>query len=204
MYTESVICAPEFGPELSLAFGNRSACLYHLGHYKDCLQDIELAFRFRFPKNLAYKLHQRRGQCQTKLGLFKVNHCVLLLYEERFESIFDLCVQQDAQQSFGEAVAALSFVPKLSPEKKDSLVRDINALARESETVARAAAANGDGEDGNGNETFLPPTVPDGGPHPTLVGASSLLDLKNSVPKGRHITTNADVSVGDILFSEVR
>ena len=78
LYTESVICAPEFGPELSLAFGNRSACLYHLGHYKDCLQDIELAFRFRFPKNLAYKLHQRRGQCQTKLGLFKVNHCVLL------------------------------------------------------------------------------------------------------------------------------
>ena len=48
LYTESVICAPEFGPELSLAYGNRSACLYHLGHYKDCLQDIELAFRFRY------------------------------------------------------------------------------------------------------------------------------------------------------------
>merc|ERR1719259_161960 len=176
LYTESVICAPEFGPELSLAYGNRSACLYHLGHYKDCLQDIELAFRFRFPKNLAYKLHQRRGQCQTKLGRFK-----------------------DAQMSFCEAVAALEFVPKLSPKKKDSLVRDINALSKESDSAMSCQISTASETE----RSLSVPTVPDGGSHPDLAGASGLLDLKNSVPKGRHITTNADVSVGDILFSEV-
>ena len=77
-------------------------------------------FFHRFPKNLAYKLHQRRGQCQTKLGRFK-----------------------DAQMSFCEAVAALEFVPKLSPKKKDSLVRDINALSKESESAMNCQISTG-------------------------------------------------------------
>ena len=38
LYSESVICAPEFGPELSLAFANRSATLYHEGLFQHCLQ----------------------------------------------------------------------------------------------------------------------------------------------------------------------
>ena len=81
----------EYGPELSLAFGNRSAgkytfdflknfkliiniffeiftALYHAGQYEDCLKDIELALKYRYPKNLEYKLHQRRGQCLTQIG----------------------------------------------------------------------------------------------------------------------------------------
>ncbi len=32
LYTESIICAPEFGPELSLGFGNRF-CYYCTGYY---------------------------------------------------------------------------------------------------------------------------------------------------------------------------
>jgi hypothetical protein len=32
LYTESIICAPEFGPELSLGFGNRFYC-YCTGFY---------------------------------------------------------------------------------------------------------------------------------------------------------------------------
>merc|ERR550539_500086 len=71
LYTESVICAPEYGPELSLALANRSACLYHQGQYEQCLQDIALALRFRYPKNLEYKLLQRKAQCLSKLGRFE-------------------------------------------------------------------------------------------------------------------------------------
>ena len=77
-------------------------------------------FPYRFPKNLAYKLHQRRGQCQTKLSRFK-----------------------EAQMSFCEAVAALEFVPKLSPKKRDSLVRDINALSKESESAMNCQISTG-------------------------------------------------------------
>ena len=66
LYTESVICAPEVGPELSLAFGNRfdtlvisvwwlfnisrSAALFHLGHYQAASDDIKLALEHKYPK----------------------------------------------------------------------------------------------------------------------------------------------------------
>ena len=50
LYSQSVVCAPELGPELALAFGNRSAALYRLDCVKECLADIELAFVHRFPK----------------------------------------------------------------------------------------------------------------------------------------------------------
>ena len=108
MYTESVICSPEYGPELSLAFGNRSAALYHAGQYEDCLKDIELALKYRYPKNLEHKLHQRRGQCFTKLGQ-----------------------QVEARNAFNKAMTALELVPKLSADKKESMIRDIHALMAE-------------------------------------------------------------------------
>ena len=102
-----MICAPEFGPELSLAFGNRSACLYHLGHHETCLQDISLALRFRYPKNLEHKLLQRKAQCLTKLSRFK-----------------------EAEEAFKAANESLEFVPKLSPEKRERIIRDNQALLR--------------------------------------------------------------------------
>ncbi len=47
LYAESAVCAPRFGPELGLAFGNRSAALYHMGKFRACLRDIELALQYR-------------------------------------------------------------------------------------------------------------------------------------------------------------
>jgi tetratricopeptide (TPR) repeat protein len=108
LYTESVICAPEFGPELSLALANRSACLYHQAQYETCLQDISLSLQFRYPKNLEYKLLQRKAQCLTKLSRFK-----------------------EAEEAFKAANDALDFVPKLSPEKRGRLIKDNEALLRE-------------------------------------------------------------------------
>jgi len=186
LYTESVICAPEFGPELSLAYGNRSACLYHLGHYNDCLQDITLALRYRFPKNLVYKLHQRRGQCQTKLGHF-----------------------EEAQKSFDEAVASLDFVPKLTPAKKESLARDIHALKKECQTIN--GGGNPAARDETSQELLTPPTEPTHGLNPSLRGGSDLLELRTSLSKGRHVLVKvvADdddgggVVRGDVLFSEL-
>ena len=123
LYTESVICAPEFGPELSLALANRSACLYHQAQYKTCLQDISLSLRFRYPKNLEYKLLQRKAQCLTKLSRFK-----------------------EAEEAFKAANDALDFVPKLSPEKRSRLIKDNEALLKENNGRA-AAEANAENEE---------------------------------------------------------
>lgn len=102
-----MICAPEFGPELSLALANRSACLYHQGYFENCLHDISLALRFRYPRNLEYKLFQRKAQCLTKLSRFK-----------------------EAEEAFKSANDSLEFVLKISPEKRNLIIKDNEALLK--------------------------------------------------------------------------
>ena len=92
---------------MSLALANRSACLYHKGNYEKCLHDIGLALRYRYPKNLEYKLLQRKGQCLTKLNNF-----------------------EEADEALKAAEKALDCVPKLSSEKRERLQYDIEALLR--------------------------------------------------------------------------
>jgi len=107
LYTESVICAPDIGPELGLAFANRSAALFHLGQYKAACDDISMALQHKYPKHLEYKLILRRAQCMIRLAQYKegldaLQHC---------QTVLDLS--------------------KLSDEKKNAVVKDITALKTE-------------------------------------------------------------------------
>jgi len=57
---------------VAIRYSFRSAALYHLGYYDDCLQDISLSLKYRYPKNLEHKIFQRRGLCMRKLGRYNV------------------------------------------------------------------------------------------------------------------------------------
>jgi len=107
LYSESIICSPEFGPEKSLAFGNRSAALFHIGEYESALNDVNMALKSKYPKNLEYKILQRQAQCLLRLGL----------YEQALEAL----------NKCETAIAAA----RLSDEKKGSVTRDVNAIALE-------------------------------------------------------------------------
>ena len=73
-YSKSVIQAPllkegdEGDNELALSYGNRSATLYHLNRFRDCLDDIELALQSGYPKDSYYKLYDRQGKCFLAIG----------------------------------------------------------------------------------------------------------------------------------------
>ncbi|XP_076750657.1 protein-lysine N-methyltransferase SMYD4 [Xylocopa sonorina] len=67
-YTKCALHAPANSYELSLAIANRSASLFYLSRYDDCIKDIELAIRLNYPKQLYYKLYLRAVQCYLKLG----------------------------------------------------------------------------------------------------------------------------------------
>ena len=90
-YTESVtsytLCAlysPPSSNELSIAYANRSACLFYLNRYNDCINDIKLALNLNYPVNWCYKIYLRAAQCYLKLGkrqlaeemLFKVQEMI--------------------------------------------------------------------------------------------------------------------------------
>ena len=101
---------------MSLAFANRSAVLYHLRKYGEAVDDIALAFRHRYPKNLQYKIFQRRGQCLTALGR-----------------------HTEAEAALAEAIASLDFVSKMPENKRESLKRDLNALIAETRALSGKA-----------------------------------------------------------------
>ncbi|XP_078040998.1 protein-lysine N-methyltransferase SMYD4 isoform X2 [Augochlora pura] len=67
-YTKCALYAPVNSREFSVAFANRSASLFYLNRYNDCIKDIETATMFNYPKELQYKLHLRMMDCYLKLG----------------------------------------------------------------------------------------------------------------------------------------
>ena len=170
LYSQSIICSPEVGPELSLAFGNRSAALYRLDQFQASLTDIILALKYKFPKNLEYKIQQRKGQCHTKLG-----------------------EHSEAREAFLKAMEMLDLAPKLTREKKESLLRDIQSLMAESERLSQSE-----------NPQPLPRDVPPNlDENLDLPGAATFLTLKSEPgARGRHVTTEKDITAGEVLFSE--
>ncbi|CAK9800854.1 SET and MYND domain-containing protein 4 [Anthophora plagiata] len=83
-YTKCSQHAPANSTELSIAIANRSASLFYLNRYNDCIKDIELAIKLNYPKQLHYKLYLRAMQCYLKLGkqdlaektLFKIHEII--------------------------------------------------------------------------------------------------------------------------------
>ncbi|CAK9830542.1 SET and MYND domain-containing protein 4 [Anthophora retusa] len=83
-YTKCSQHAPATSTELSIAIANRSASLFYLNRYDDCIKDIELAIKLNYPKKLHYKLYLRAMQCYLKLGkqhltektLFKIHEII--------------------------------------------------------------------------------------------------------------------------------
>ncbi|XP_017886108.1 SET and MYND domain-containing protein 4-like [Ceratina calcarata] len=72
-YSNAVLLAPR--EDLGVIFGNRSATLYHLEQHNHALTDIKEAKRVGYPKELLYKLEERRAKCL--LGLKRHDEAVL-------------------------------------------------------------------------------------------------------------------------------
>ncbi|XP_024120526.1 SET and MYND domain-containing protein 4 [Oryzias melastigma] len=66
-YSQGICFAPSSSEQLSLCYANRSAALYHLNHYQDCLADIERALKAGYPSHLSHKLQDRRTMCLNQL-----------------------------------------------------------------------------------------------------------------------------------------
>eukprot|EP00088_Acartia_fossae_P017124 TRINITY_DN19695_c0_g1_i4.p1 TRINITY_DN19695_c0_g1~~TRINITY_DN19695_c0_g1_i4.p1 ORF type:complete len:754 (+),score=176.17 TRINITY_DN19695_c0_g1_i4:39-2300(+) len=172
LYTESIICAPEFGPELSLAFGNRSATHFQFGDWSAALCDINMALKNRYPRNLEYKILQRKAQCLIRLGSFT-----------QALEVLDSCEK---------AISAA----KLKEDKVQSVNRDLGALRQELATLLAKQQKTSKPE----NSSEKPPEYEnDRLPHanPNL----NLKDSKDRV-RGRYVVTEQDVAEGEILFSE--
>lgn len=64
LYHDSLRNAKPGSESISLAYANRSACLFHEKKYKESLIDIELARKAGYPAHLVPKLDQREAECR--------------------------------------------------------------------------------------------------------------------------------------------
>ncbi|XP_034149134.1 SET and MYND domain-containing protein 4 [Esox lucius] len=67
LYSQGVCHASQSSEQLSLCYANRSAALFHLQLYKECLCDIDRALKHGYPSHLQHKLQGRRTQCLNHL-----------------------------------------------------------------------------------------------------------------------------------------
>ncbi|XP_011876680.1 PREDICTED: SET and MYND domain-containing protein 4-like [Vollenhovia emeryi] len=68
LYTKSIAFAPYPSEQLALGYANRSAVLFQLGLYLECIQDIDRALALNYPDNLRAKLYLRKTECLMILG----------------------------------------------------------------------------------------------------------------------------------------
>nr|XP_012223994.1 PREDICTED: SET and MYND domain-containing protein 4 [Linepithema humile] len=83
--------------ELSVIVANRSATLYHLEHHEHALEDIEEASRLGYPKDLFYKLEERRARCL--LGLKRHDEAVEA-FRRALQALDDAKIPLERKQKF--------------------------------------------------------------------------------------------------------
>ncbi|KYM99519.1 SET and MYND domain-containing protein 4 [Cyphomyrmex costatus] len=65
LYTKSIAFAPYPSEQLARGYANRSAVLFKLGLYLECIQDINRALALNYPDNLRVKLYLRKTELNT-------------------------------------------------------------------------------------------------------------------------------------------
>ncbi|XP_011883193.1 PREDICTED: SET and MYND domain-containing protein 4 [Vollenhovia emeryi] len=95
VYSNAALLAPS--TELSVILANRSATLHHLEHHEYALEDIEEASRLGYPKDLLYKLEERRAKCF--LGLKRHDEAVEA-FRRALQALDDARIPLERRQKF--------------------------------------------------------------------------------------------------------
>ncbi|XP_070572634.1 SET and MYND domain-containing protein 4-like [Ptychodera flava] len=158
--------------QLSLAYANRSAVLFHLQHYEQCMADIQRALKHGYPENLRYKLYKRKGQCHYHRG--------------------DL---QSAKQAFHRAVE-LCRASNVEETKKDAALTELEKLLAMNAVPSQVPANHRTGSVQNEavSQNYVEST--------NIANASESVALKFHKDCGRYLTADRDIKAGDVLIEE--
>ncbi|XP_018306550.1 SET and MYND domain-containing protein 4 isoform X2 [Mycetomoellerius zeteki] len=171
-YTKSATYAPSNSINLSIAIANRSASLFYLDRWQDCISDINLAIKLGYPENLRYKLHLRAAQCYLKLH---------------------------NKTSAVETVLQMHSIlneHNISNETKEQLQRQINDIM----SKVSCMEENADSTTDTTEFPSLPEVAY--GENPDFRCASAAVEIKCAPEKGRYVVANRDIKRGQILFVE--
>lgn len=169
--------------ELSIILGNRSAVLYHLELFELSLSDIEEAVRGGYPKELMYKLEERRARCLLALKRHSM-----------------------AIEAFRRSLKALDEA-KITAEKKQKVEYDVRVMLAVMEKGNELNNKNKNTiTQTNGTaSTHTSPQLPQlsSPQNPEYPAFSDAVEIKESdASVGRHAVAKREVLPGEVLAVE--
>lgn len=176
LYTLSLLSAPQGAncPDYALSLGNRSAALYHLGHYSECIKDIHRALNTGFPSVSKHKLLVRDVWACVKMKQLKPARKALKKLEHFLES----------------------FDCPLNQLKKDDVSKEV-------ETLTKQIASLNDSSPKKETSPPSPPQVFHGNNNnPVLSQATDAITVTVTPEQGRFIVANQALDKGSTLVVE--
>lgn len=173
--------------ELGVLFANRSAALYHLEKYELALSDTEEAMNMNYPKELHYKVEERRARCFLALKR-----------------------QSAAAEAFKSTLTSLDHA-KLPTEKKQKLEADMRIMlavmekgrqmkANENGKKAAESAQTQNLQLSNGSRSQIPELKDRNPLYPALSKAVEICDAGGDI--GRHAIATRTIEPGEIVGIE--
>ena len=157
----------------ALAYGNRSASLFHLKRHRMCLDDIAHALDCGYPEDLCYKLYDRRGKCFAEIGL-----------------------RTEAVEAFN---AAKDYMGRANLDEK-STARWAASLEKSLLAGADIRSNCYPIDDSHATKTALLKLTTER--HPTYIAASQAIDVGYSDDTGRYMVAAQEIRTGDVLMVE--
>lgn len=176
-YSNAVLLAPK--EDMGVILANRSATLYHLEKHREALTDLEEALRVGYPKELFYKLEERRARCF--LGLKRHDEAIVAF--------------RNALKSLDDA--------KLSFEKKQKLEADMRvmlAVMEKGNQIAQKSNKTKKKDKIDGAKRSYP-KIQDR--NPLYLSCSKAVSIKDDGGDiGRHAVATRNIEPGEILVVE--
>ncbi|XP_012276058.1 SET and MYND domain-containing protein 4 isoform X2 [Orussus abietinus] len=173
-YTNSARFAPWKSKIAAVAIANRSASLFYLGLYEECLKDIELAMELEYPLNLRHKLLLREAQCHLKGKRRKL-----------------------AKKALKKAREIIASSETLSLSKKDCIEKEISVLSLEALEINNSLEDEVSPLSPDDEKPKFPFEK-----NPSFPSASVALARRYSTDRGRYVTAERTIKKGEHLFVE--
>ncbi|GAB1861357.1 SET and MYND domain-containing protein 4 [Camponotus japonicus] len=185
-YSNAVLLAPS--TELSVILANRSATLYHLERYEHALEDMEEASQLGYPKDLFYKLEERRAKCLLAL---KRHDAAIEAFRRALQTLDDASVPLERKQKFETDIRMMLAVMDKGKQLNKTAPNNLSRVNDKQSLSSQRSQEN--------RGKFILEKQR----NPRYPACSSAMEIKdNGGDVGRHAVATREITPGEIVIVE--
>ncbi|XP_072746541.1 SET and MYND domain-containing protein 4 [Anoplolepis gracilipes] len=179
LYTKSAVYAPSGTIDLPVAIANRSASLFYLERWEDCIKDIELAIKLGYPEKSRGKLYLRIVECYLKLN--KRIQAARIISQLNNSNQYDMTNEQrERLQKMNEVILqSINTIDEINDVNRTCNIANITESPSQPKLKRLKSGEN-----------------------PNFRSASASIEVKYAPAKGRYVIANRNIKKGETLFVE--